>query len=86
VKVVPDMTIEANPQLAKVTGTIGLPWGRILVEELPQSAVSVSSDQVLLNPDMTPIDKEAVVPFNIESDVVINIGNDFRVSAFGLKG
>ncbi|MGR5363819.1 translocation/assembly module TamB domain-containing protein [Vibrio mediterranei] len=86
VKVVPDMTIEANPQLAKVTGTIGLPWGRILVEELPQSAVSVSSDQVLLNPDMTPIDKEAAVPFNIESDVAINIGNDFRVSAFGLKG
>ncbi|MFC5076426.1 translocation/assembly module TamB domain-containing protein [Vibrio thalassae] len=85
VKVVPDMTIEANPKVAKVTGTIGLPWGRVLVEELPPSAVSVSSDQVLLNPNMTPIDKEAAVPFNIESDVTITIGNDFRVSAFGLK-
>ncbi|MGR5096415.1 translocation/assembly module TamB domain-containing protein [Vibrio maritimus] len=86
VKVVPDMTIEANPNLAKVTGSIGLPWGRIVVEELPQSAVAVSSDQVLLNPDMTPVDEEAAVPFNIETDVSITIGNDFTITAFGLKG
>ncbi|WP_418641779.1 translocation/assembly module TamB domain-containing protein [Vibrio chaetopteri] len=86
VKVVPDMTIEANPTLAKITGSIGLPWGRILVEELPQSAVAVSSDQVLLNPDMTPVNEEAAVPFNVETDVSISIGNDFTISAFGLKG
>ncbi|SEG59742.1 translocation/assembly module TamB domain-containing protein [Vibrio hangzhouensis] len=86
VKVIPDMTIEATPTLAKVTGNINLPWGRILVEQLPQSAVAVSGDQVLLNPDMTPINEERAVPFNIETDVSISIGNDFRISAFGLKG
>ncbi|MCW8348792.1 translocation/assembly module TamB [Vibrio sp. ZSDZ65] len=86
VKVVPDMTIEATPKLAKVTGSIGLPWGRIVVEELPPSAVAVSSDQVILNADLTPQDDSIPVPFNIETDVSISIGNDFTVSAFGLKG
>ncbi|MCL9777081.1 autotransporter assembly complex protein TamB [Vibrio methylphosphonaticus] len=86
VKVVPDMTIEATPKLAKVTGSIGLPWGRIVVEELPPSAVAVSSDQVILNADLTPLDDSIPVPFNIETDISISIGNDFTVSAFGLKG
>ncbi|MFA0441554.1 hypothetical protein BCU70_11645 [Vibrio sp. 10N.286.49.C2] len=86
VKVVPDMTIEATPKLAKVTGTIALPWGRITVEELPPSAVAVSGDQVVLNADMTPQEDNEQVPFNIETDVAISIGNDFTVSAFGLKG
>ena len=47
VKVVPDMTIDVSPKLARITGDISLPWGRIVVEELPPSAVGVSSDQVI---------------------------------------
>ena len=32
-----------HPKLARITGDIALPWGRIVVEELPPSAVGVSS-------------------------------------------
>ncbi|MCJ2378308.1 translocation/assembly module TamB [Vibrio sp. ZSDZ34] len=86
IEIVPDMNIEVNPKLAKITGDIALPWARILVEELPASAISVSKDQVLLKPDLSPIIEERTIPFNIETNINIRIGNDFQLSAFGLKG
>lgn len=86
IKVEPDMTIDVTPKLAKVEGNINLPWGRILVDELPPSAVGVSSDTVILNKDMQPVDGEQALPFNVETDINIKIGDDFQLSAFGLKG
>ncbi|CAE6882126.1 Translocation and assembly module subunit TamB [Vibrio sp. B1FLJ16] len=86
IKVEPDMTIEVTPKLAKVQGDINLPWARIVVEELPPSAVGVSSDLVILDENMQPIDDTVAVPFNVETDINIKIGNDFQLSAFGLEG
>jgi len=86
VKVVPDLTLNMHPHLAKVTGNISLPWGRVVVEELPPSAVSVSKDQVLLNENLTPQEEQSGLPFNLETDVSIDIGDDFKLLAFGLEG
>ncbi|MDF2153205.1 translocation/assembly module TamB domain-containing protein [Vibrio sp. CAU 1672] len=86
ITVEPDMIIDVTPKLAKVTGDINLPWGRIAIEELPASAVGVSADQVLLDKHGQPINGEEVIPFNVETDVNIRIGDDFKLSAFGLKG
>ncbi len=86
IKVEPDMTIEVTPKLAKVKGNINLPWARIVVEELPPSAVGVSSDLVILDENLQPINETMEVPFNVETDVTIKIGNDFQLSAFGLVG
>ncbi|MFA0499900.1 translocation/assembly module TamB domain-containing protein, partial [Vibrio sp. 10N.222.46.A1] len=85
VKVVPDMTIDVTPELAKITGDIALPWGRIVVEDLPPSAVGVSSDQVILNKDLEP-ESEDTIPFNVMTNINISIGDDFKLSAFGLEG
>ena len=54
VKVIPDMTISASLKQARIDGTIALPWGKIVVEELPPSAIGVSKDQVLLNEHLEP--------------------------------
>ncbi len=85
VKVVPDLYLSMHPKLAKVTGNISLPWGRIVVEELPPSAVGVSKDLVLLNEDLTPVSEQNPLPFDIETDVTISIGDDFKLLAFGLE-
>ncbi len=85
-KVVPDMTINASPKFAKVEGNIALPWGRIVVEDIPPSATGVSSDQVLLGEDLKPVKDDAAIPFEVETDINIQIGNDVRLEAFGLKG
>ena len=86
VQVQPDMTIAVTPHQAKIDGDITLPWGRITVEELPPSAVSVSKDQVLLDGQLKPIDDSDKLPFDIETNIGIHIGDDFKLSAFGLEG
>lgn len=85
-KVQPDMTISASPKLARVDGSIHLPWGRIIVEELPPSAIGVSDDQVLLDKDLQPVENATEVPFNLETNINISIGDEFKLVAFGLEG
>ncbi|WP_032468147.1 autotransporter assembly complex protein TamB [Vibrio sp. RC586] len=86
VKVIPDLTLIMQPKLARVVGNIALPWGRIVVEELPPSAIGVSKDQVLLNADLQPLSEKESLPFTVETDVNVQIGDDFQLSAFGLQG
>lgn len=86
IKVVPDMTISASPKLAKIEGDIALPWGRVVVEELPPSAIGVSKDQVILNEELQPEDSSSSIPFAVETNINISIGDDFKLSAFGLEG
>lgn len=86
IKAQPDMTISVSPQLATIDGTIALPWGRIVVEELPPSAIGVSRDQVILDAQLKPVESENKVPFTLQSNINIEIGDDFRLSAFGLQG
>ncbi|GLQ73472.1 autotransporter assembly complex protein TamB [Vibrio penaeicida] len=86
IKVKPDLKISATPKLAKIEGDIHLPWGRIEVEELPPSAVGVSSDEVLLDENFKPVEEKQPLPMNIQTNVNVKIGDDFRLSAFGLLG
>ena len=86
VKVIPDMTISASPKQARIDGTVSLPWGRIVVEELPPSAIGVSKDQVILNNRLKPKDSDTKMPFSVQTNVNISIGEDFKLSAFGLEG
>ncbi|MGF1911186.1 translocation/assembly module TamB [Vibrio kasasachensis] len=86
VKVIPDMTISATPKHAQINGTIALPWGRIVVDELPPSAVGISKDQVIVDAQGKPVKDDNTVPFDIETNIDISIGDDFKLSAFGLEG
>ena len=54
------------------------------MQEVPESATGVSSDEVMLDENLKPIQpKTAAIPIN--SNLVIHVGNDVRLSAFGLK-
>ncbi|ADP10259.1 conserved uncharacterized protein YtfN [Erwinia sp. Ejp617] len=80
----PDLVFEATPQLFNLEGRVDIPWARITVQEVPTSAVGVSSDEVLLDKDLKPIaPKSASIPIN--SHLTIHVGDDVRLSAFGLK-
>ncbi len=61
-----------------------MPWARIVVHEVPESAVGVSSDEVMLNENLKPIQpKSAAIPIN--SNLTVHVGNNVRLDAFGLK-
>ncbi|MCE0494039.1 autotransporter assembly complex protein TamB [Vibrio salinus] len=85
VKVIPDITLTLNPDIARIDGDISLPWGRVQVETLPESAIEVSSDQVIVDKNWKPIQKQSL-PFKIDTNVKLRIGEDFALQAFGLKG
>ncbi|MCX2957606.1 MAG: translocation/assembly module TamB domain-containing protein, partial [Serratia symbiotica] len=84
IDVSPDLVFEATPQLFSLNGSVDIPWARITVQELPESAVGISSDEVMLNDQLKPIQpKTASIPIN--SNLMIHIGDDVRLDAFGLK-
>ncbi|CQI95010.1 autotransporter assembly complex protein TamB [Yersinia frederiksenii] len=84
IDVSPDIVFEATPQLFTLNGSVGIPWARITVQEVPETAVGVSSDEVMLNNDLKPISPRSnSIPIN--SNLVIRVGNDVRLNAFGLK-
>lgn len=84
IDVSPDIVFEATPQLFTLNGSVDIPWARITVQELPESAVAVSPDEVMLNNDLQPIAPQSTrIPIN--SNLVIRVGNDVRLNAFGLK-
>ncbi|WGK56771.1 translocation/assembly module TamB domain-containing protein [Pantoea sp. SS70] len=80
----PDLVFAATPAAFSLDGKVDIPWARITVQEVPESATGVSSDEVMLDQNLKPIQpKTAAIPIN--SNLVIHVGNDVRLSAFGLK-
>ena len=88
-KVSPDVEIKATPTLLDLAGNIDIPWGRIAVESLPESAFSASSDEVILDGKterhMLPLPTETKDGLVIKSDLRIHIGDDVTVNAYGLN-
>ena len=80
----PDVVFTATPSLFSLDGKVDVPWARIVVNEVPESAVGVSSDEVMLDKNLKPIKQQsASIPIN--SNLTIHVGNNVRLEAFGLK-
>lgn len=80
----PDVVFNATPSLFTLDGSVDVPWARIVVHDVPESAVGVSSDEVMLNDQLQPENpKSASIPIN--SNLTIHVGNNVRLDAFGLK-
>lgn len=83
---VPKFDIDVTPKLASIEGNINIPWGRIDVQSLPESAIHVSSDQVILDKNLKPKKSTSGSPIPLKTNLTIKIGNDVKLNAFGLKG
>lgn len=80
----PDVEFIATPSAFTLNGNVDIPWARITVHDLPESAVGVSSDVVMLNENLQPIEtRSASIPIN--SNLKIRIGNNIWLNAFGLR-
>lgn len=98
-RVAPDLQIDASPTLLKLRGDVNVPWTRIEVDQVPPSAVSPSSDTIIIE---RPSDEDTPNPAELAdgSDTAkalneagmaldvrigIHIGPDARLEAMGLK-
>ncbi|MGL4269414.1 MAG: autotransporter assembly complex protein TamB [Plesiomonas sp.] len=80
----PDLTFRATPKAMELTGSVRIPWARIEVDSLPESAVDSSSDLVLLNDQLQPISNSNPA-MAVNTDLMVRLGDDVRLNAFGLK-
>lgn len=79
-----DLVFKAMSQRLLLNGSVSIPWARIMIQELPASVVGISSDEVMINNQLKPIQSKAVsIPIN--SNLMIHIGDDVWLDAFGLK-
>lgn len=82
----PDLQLTATPERALLTGAIDIPWARLVIDSLPDAAVSVSRDEVMVNEHFEPLtDSSDSRPFPIHSDIRIRFGDEVRFAAFGLR-
>ncbi|MFT7914845.1 translocation/assembly module TamB domain-containing protein, partial [Salmonella enterica] len=80
----PDGVFEATPSLFTLDGRVAVPWARLVVHDLPESAVGVSSDEVMLDNNLQPKEAQSAgIPIN--SNLIVHVGNNVRLDAFGLK-
>lgn len=78
----PDLTIAADPERLSVTGTLHIPEAELSPGAQAPSAVSVSSDQVLVNPEE---ETAAEAGRELFADVRLTLGDEVRFSGFGLS-
>lgn len=81
----PDIVFEVTPLLFALNGKVDIPWARIEVKDIPQSAVDVSGDEVLLDDNLRPVVDNDRAAISITSNLQVHVGDDVCLDAFGLK-
>ncbi|WP_232818168.1 autotransporter assembly complex protein TamB [Zobellella maritima] len=82
VRVSPDLQITLGEQ-ARIRGELLIPWARIEVKSLPESAVGLSSDVVIVQRDGVIQETGPRLPVDIRLQV--RLLEDVRLEAYGLK-
>ena len=75
-----NLTLTYAPQVLAVRGEVGVPYARLKVAELPESAVARSRDVVVLDRPLPRRGNE------FRPDIELTLGDDVRFEAFGLEG
>ena len=87
----PDAHVIASPELKlgiskkyiKLTGRLIIPYADITPRKLPESAVTVSSDQIIVKPGQQ--DSQQTFNRDLLADLYLILGNDVRIDSLGLK-
>lgn len=84
-QIAPDLTLSAKPGLTSLSGTVQIPFARISIDSLPQTAVALSDDLVLLDEELQPVPTEEKAAFALQTDINVVLGRRVQLSAFGLE-
>ena len=79
VTLVPALDLDWTLDATTLTGVVRVPTARIKVSRLPEGATARSNDVVVMGRE-----DDAVSTTNLEADLNIALGDDVRLSAFGL--
>lgn len=77
----PDVTLLLSEGFADLSGTFEIPHARIKIDELPESATSVSTDARIIGNDADAVDS----PWRYKAKIAIVLGNDVHFRGFGVN-
>lgn len=78
----PDLSFTANPLGGEIRGLIKIPRADLKFDSLPENAIRVSDDEVIISADVAKANKSN---WTLSSDVKLQMGEQVRLAAFGLK-
>jgi len=76
-----EIALDMGPRDLRVEGEVRLPRASILIADLPESAVTVSGDEIVVDEAQT-----AAVQQVRTTDVTLSLGDEVFLEAFGLRG
>ncbi|HSS63727.1 MAG TPA: translocation/assembly module TamB domain-containing protein, partial [Gammaproteobacteria bacterium] len=81
----PDLRLSVNPKLAEVTGGVHIPRASVKLKELPQSAVKVSEDEVIVNARQEDQRQKKRLGPPLRIKVEMSLGDEVNFEGFGLS-
>ncbi|MCC5810841.1 MAG: translocation/assembly module TamB [Ectothiorhodospiraceae bacterium] len=89
-RVSPDLRLRVRPRDVRLTGTLRVPSGDITIQQLPEGAVRVSRDVVIVDeeedPDepFSPDDLPTPEGWAVSTDIEVILGNRVNLTGYGL--
>ncbi|EGM77251.1 hypothetical protein Rhein_2532 [Rheinheimera sp. A13L] len=81
----PEITVLAQNQVVAVQGTVQIPRAELAIDDLPQNAVQISDDEILLNKELEVRRGAVTSSVKLVTEMRLILGDEVRLQAFGLK-
>jgi translocation and assembly module TamB len=75
----PSLTLQGRERVLRLRGDVEIPQARLVPQQLPEMAIRVSEDQVIVN-----VAPKRAAALQLDADVMLRIGNNVRFNGFGL--
>jgi translocation and assembly module TamB len=76
----PDVNLKLSPQQVTLTGTVQVPRADVEIEQLPEQAVSISPDTIIIGNE-----KPAQTQQQVTTNLKLVLGENVRFTGFGLE-
>lgn len=84
----PNITVATVGDLISVNGSITIPKARITPQKVPQSVITSSADEIVINNDDENEKNRSAAPslLNITTNLNVILGDSVQIDGFGFKG
>lgn len=83
IEISPNLKLTSANNLSKISGELGIPKALLKVEDIPENAVKVSPDEIILGE--TKPDEKTVTASGLQTDVTVSLGKAVSFSGQGLQ-
>ncbi|MCR9279352.1 MAG: translocation/assembly module TamB domain-containing protein [Pseudomonadaceae bacterium] len=80
IDVSPDIAIEFDENLLKLSGQLAVPRADIVLAQLPEGAVTVSTDQIIVSEDA----QQSATELDVSADLLLKLGESVTFQGLGL--